>query len=198
MISLDDVFKWNKIESSDELLNDDCEMLKSMYNSEPVINLFSLFDNDFNLKESRAFLDLYSTCYDIPINLISEYFLDCHIQYIYLVHIDSNKYYIFMYNYDFSPVMSSRKKLYCYSYITEINENEWIRNLMRLKIYGFNELVSFTLNQDIFDSFRNTLYFCTAQVASEYPALNILYEKIKNDAHIPLLDLYNHEVYFKK
>ena len=110
---LDDIFTINNVESEDELVEDDYAMLKSMFNSEPVINLFTLFNDKFELQESRAFIDLYSHLCKIPLELIPQYFLPCHIQYIYLIRLNECKYYIFMYNYDPSPVSQKRQKLFC-------------------------------------------------------------------------------------
>ena len=196
---LDDIFTINNVEPEDELVEDDHAMLKSMFNSEPVINLFTLFNDKFELQESRAFIDLYSYLCKMPLELIPQYFLPCHIQYIYLIHLDGTKYYIFMYNYDFNPVSSKRQKLFCMSYVTDFCKSSkaiYIHNLMGLKLYGFTAIKQLSFNTDKYDSFKNMLYFCAQEMNKQYEfALNNLYDKIINDAHLPLLDL-NNEVYF--
>lgn len=196
---LDDIFMINNVESEDELVEDDYAMLKSMFNSEPVINLFTLFNDKFELQESTAFIDLYSHLCKIPLELIPQYFLPCHIQYIYLIHLDGSKYYIFMYNYDPNPVSLKRQKLFCMSYVTDFCKSSkaiYIHNLMGLKLYGFTTIKQLSFNTDKYDSFKNMLYFCTQKMNEQYEfTLNDIYNRIINDAHLPLLDL-NNEIYY--
>ena len=192
MITLNYLFKLNQINLSDELLENNHEMLKSMFNSEPVINLFTLFDNKFQIIESRAFLDLYSSCNEIPINLINTYFLPCHIQYIYIINISENKYYIYIYNYDSSPVMD-RTPLYCIHYITELDELAFIFNLMGLKIKGFKPLKELKYMYQNYKSFKNMLYLGINNIG----LYSKLIEYIHNDAHMILYDI-DKSVYIKE
>ena len=196
---LDDIFTLNNVESENELVEDDYAMLKSMFNSEPVINLFTSFNDKFELQESRAFIDLYSHLCKIPLELIPQYFLPCHIQHIYLIRLNGSKYYIFMYNYDPSPVSQKRQKLFCIVYIADfckVSKAVYIHNLMGLKLYGFTAIEYLIFNTDKYDSFKNMLYFCTRKMNEQHEfTLNDIYNRIINDAHLPLLDL-NNEIYY--
>lgn len=196
---LDDIFTINNVEPEDELVEDDYAMLKSMFNSEPVINLFTLFNDKFELQESTAFIDLYSHLCKIPLELIPQYFLPCHIQYIYLICLNECKYYIFMYNYDPNPVSLKRQKLFCTTYIADFckaSKAVYIHNLMGLKLYGFTAIEYLIFNTDKYDSFKNMLYFCTRKMNEQHEfTLNDIYNRIINDAHLPLLDL-NNEIYY--
>lgn len=195
---LNNIFIWNNIEPPDELIADDCEFLKSMFNSEPVVSLFSYFDENFSLIESKAFLDTYSVCYELPINLIFDYFLDCHIQYIYLIKINQHTYYLFMYNYDSSPVSLNREQTYCKAWLVTLARQHYVHNLMDVKVYGFHAVDRYIFTESDYWSFKDALYFCTHQLAKKTPIVyNDLYTKIIYDAHIPLCDLYNHSVYYK-
>ena len=193
MLSLNNLFQLNHIRSEEELIENDHEMLKSMFNAEPVVNLFTTFDNHFKIQESKAFLDLYSDCNNLPLNLIKIYFLPCHIQYIYIVHINHDNYYIFMYNYDSNPEMESRKQTYCKTFIVSFNEKEIINNLMGLRIFGFKNLKSLIYNWNYYNSFKNALY----QSIEDINLDDNLKQYILNDSSLALYAL-DKSVYIKE
>ena len=174
--NLNELFQLNKIQSEEELVENDHEMLKSMANTEPVVNIFYLLDDKFKIQETKAFVDLYSICCNIPVNLIKEYFSYYNIQYIYLIpwsrsklfkdignnlnfdnNSENNYYYIFMYTYDSNPEMLSRKQTFCKAFITVYDSTEKIRNLMGLSIQGFKELKLLTYNYDYYYPFYKAL-----------------------------------------
>ena len=84
---------------------------ESMYSSEPVVTLWSVFDMNFILHDQRAYIDMYGNIDELPVNQIHNFFLPCHVQHCYLIDIGNEQYFYFNYNFDTSPFSDKRSYL---------------------------------------------------------------------------------------